>query len=89
MIIGSVLGYFSLCLMIMVLGVEGLRFLEGGHTGLLTLSDVIEFIQYENIESENIKDQEYVNLSLILNFSAFYCFLIIGITLAFMFRKRF
>ena len=46
MIIGRVLGYFSLCLMIMVLGAEGLRFLEGGHTGLWALSDVIEFIQY-------------------------------------------
>jgi Ni,Fe-hydrogenase I cytochrome b subunit len=68
MIIGRVLGYFSLCLMIMVLVAEGLPFFEGGHTGLLALSDVIEFIQYEKIESENIKDQEYVILSLILNF---------------------
>lgn len=89
MIIGRVLGYLSLCFMIMVLGAEGLRFLESGYVSLLSVADVFEFASNKQIESARVNEEWALYLSSLLNFSAFFCFLIIGLMLAFVFRKRF
>ena len=88
MIIGRVFGYLSLSLMIIVLGAEGLRFLEGGQSGLLSISDVIDFFQETEIESEKSEDELGQYLSPIFNFSAFFSFLLIGGLCTFLFRKK-
>ena len=44
MIIGRLVGYFFLCMMIMVSGAEGLRFLEGKNDGWITISVIMDFI---------------------------------------------
>ncbi|MBL4603563.1 MAG: hypothetical protein JKY84_12515 [Emcibacteraceae bacterium] len=44
MIIGRLLAYIFLCLMIMVLGAEGLKLLEGNNGGWIPVSQVIDFI---------------------------------------------
>lgn len=88
MIIGRFLGYLSLCLMIMVFGAEGLRFLEGGSEGLLSLFDVLEFALNKEIESEEMEGHWTFYLSPFLSFSAFFSLLITGLVLTFLFRKR-
>lgn len=88
MIIGRVLGYMSLCFLLLITGAEGLRLLEGGHSDLLLVSDVINFIQNQKIESGN-EDMIWLEyLSPVLEFEAFFFFLYIWIMLTILFRKR-
>lgn len=88
MIIGRVLGYLSLCLLMMVFGAEGLRYLEDGQPNLLLVSDILDFIQNHQIES--VKEERFWEeyLSPVIRFEAIFFFLYIWVMLTILFRKR-
>lgn len=88
MIFGRVLGYLSLCLLLMVSGAEGLRLLEGGRLDLILVSDIVDFIQNQKLESDNVDIKLEKYLSPVLGFEAFYFFLYIWVMLTILFRKR-
>ncbi|MDA9770353.1 hypothetical protein N9D02_04870 [Emcibacteraceae bacterium] len=88
MIIGRVLGYLSLCLLMMVFGAEGLRYLEGGQRNLLLVSDILDFIQNHQIESDKGDKTWAEYLSPVIGFEAIFFFLYIWVMLTILFRKR-
>ena len=87
MIIGRVLGYLSLCLLMMVFGAEGLRYLEGGQRNLLLVSDILDFIQNHQIESDKGDKTWAEYLSPVIGFEAIFFFLYIWVMLTILFRK--
>ena len=88
MIVGRVLGYLSLCLLMMVFGAEGLRYLEGGQRNLLLVSDILDFIQNHQIESDKEERFWVEYLSPVIGFEAIFFFLYIWVMLTILFRKR-
>ncbi|MDG1997494.1 MAG: hypothetical protein P8J14_13430 [Emcibacteraceae bacterium] len=89
MIIGRMIGYVSLCLMVMVLGAELLRFLEGSHDNWISLYEIIHFSW--NGEIESVKNGSVIgDLTFsIIQIPALFCLLFIGLLLPFMFRKTY
>ena len=89
MIIGRMIGYVSLCLMIIVSGAELLRFLEGSHDNWISLYEIINFSW--NGEIESVKDGSVMGelTFSFLRIPALFCFLFIGLLLPFMFRKAY
>lgn len=87
MIVSRIGAYLFLCLMIMVIGVEELRLLEGEDVGWVSISQVIDFI-FSNITEKNDVTESSNYLALILNFPAIFAFMITSILLFFISRNR-
>lgn len=87
MIISRIGAYLFLCLMIMVIGVEGLRMLEGESAGWVSLSLVIDFMFSTMTEKIDVTESEGI-LATILNFPAIYAFMIGSFLLFIISRKR-
>lgn len=87
MIVSRIGAYLLLCLMIMVIGAEGLRLLEGESVGWLSFSHIIDFI-FSNITEKNDVTESSNYLALILNFPAIFAFMIASILLFIMSRNR-
>jgi len=87
MIIGKLSGYICFCLMIMVFGAEGLRILEQNSEGWITIGQVIDFVTsvLTDLHSENGTEQGV--FFPLLNFSAFFTFMIFGCILLFISRN--
>lgn len=87
MIVSRIGAYLFLCLMIMVIGVEGLRLLEGEDVGWVSISQVIDFIFLNITKKIDITESDKF-LTSILNFPAIFAFMIASILLFIMSRNR-
>ena len=95
MIIGRICGYIFICLMMMVLGAEGLRFLEGRASGWITVPEIFELFSSDQIGQLNEKmERSYLSgfwqdiLTPLLNIPAALIFLFFGLALIIMSRSR-
>jgi len=95
MLIGRFLAYLFFILMIMVLGAEGLRYLQGNEQGWITLSQLIEFVfDLETVAERSVNDGNgsqlmWNNILIpISRFSAAAIFFVVGSLLFIVFRKR-
>ena len=95
MIIGRICGYIFICLMIMVLGAEGLRVLEGRTSGWITVPEIFELFSSDQIGQLGEKmEQSYLSgfwqdiLTPLLNIPAVLIFLFFGLALIIMSRNR-
>ena len=95
MIIGRLLAYIFLCLMIMVLGAEGLKLLEGNGGGWIPVSQVIDFISSTDLSrlvsgiNDNGESSIGNNILVpLLDFSAFLGFMFLSGMLFFLSRNR-
>tara|TARA_R110002111_G_scaffold237942_1_gene299207 strand:- start:127 stop:420 length:294 start_codon:yes stop_codon:yes gene_type:complete len=95
MIIGRIIGYLCLSCFVITLGAEGLRFLEGNSEGWISIIEVFNFFEINQIEKLNsqIENSKFSRIwqdifDPVLNFSALFSFLIIGFFLIFITRDR-
>ncbi len=95
MIIGRIFAFISFSLMIMVLGAEGLRFLQKNDEGWITVSQIFEFVFAVKMNASgqftvnNDASSPWVEaLNWASDFPAFLLFLISTCLLAFIFRNR-
>jgi hypothetical protein len=92
MIIGRLFGYIFLFLMLIVLGAEVLRFLEGGHDRWISIAQIIDsfgIVTGTTSEEEGIAGIWQNLLAPMLDFPAFFSFMIVAGILFFMTRNRF
>ena len=83
MIIVRLVAYIFLCLSVMILGAEGLRFLEGDNEGWLNLAQVINFLNSSWINLEQSM------LAPLANLAAFFTFMGVFIVLILVSRRRY
>ncbi len=86
MIFGRLFAYFLLSLVIMLLGAEGLRVLEGNDTGWISMAQVMEFAF---TSGENSDRAQHNLLSPILEFPAFISLLAASMLLFFVSGRKF
>ena len=95
MIIGRICGYIFMCLMLMVLGAEGLRVLEGRASSWITVPEIFELFSSDQIGQLGEKmEKSYLSgfwqeiLTPLLNIPAAFIFLFFGLALIIMSRNR-
>lgn len=83
MIIVRLIAYIFLCLVVIVLGAEGLRFLEGDNEGWISVSQVIVFI------NSNWFNMERSVLAPVSNLAALFTFMGTFFVLFLVSRRRY
>ena len=92
MFIGRLLAYLFLCLTFLILGTEGLRFLEGEAGGWISIAEMIDLIPFKSTIRIDPVAQGDIGANIIeplLHFSAFFTCLILSSVLFFLSRPRY